>query len=146
MKNKKILIVGLILVIILFTFVLVLKIIKTKNNEHVIDELSLTDSHTVSNILFDNIEYIYEEGITTVKMKATNNNKETIVLGRYVIKVYDENDNYLDSFTPTSNYKLKQNETLELEFFLEKDLSIAHHLEIDLPNLEFMKRETGEEE
>ena len=141
-KKQKILLVILGILIVL---VIALVIIKNTAKEEkakveiVNENEGVISSKEVSNVVFDNIKYVYDGEKTVVNLDIFNFNEKKIKIGLFIVNVYDENNKLLDTFAPVCNKIIEVEERKSLEFSLEKDLSKAYRLEFELPNLELIE-------
>lgn len=149
-SNRKILFVILGILLITFVGLIVLKVtnssdennnVDNKREEVVNQSAGVISRKEVSNVVFDNISYVYDGEKTTVKLEITNNNDKSIKLGLFIVNVYDENNEIMDTFAPVSKNVIAVGEKKELEFSLDKDLSQAERIEFELPNLEIVEEE-----
>ena len=149
-SNRKILFVILGILLITFVGLIVLKVtnssdennnVDNKREEVVNQSAGVISRKEVSNVVFDNISYVDDGEKTTVKLEITNNNDKSIKLGLFIVNVYDENNEIMDTFAPVSKNVIAVGEKKELEFSLDKDLSQAERIEFELPNLEFIEEE-----
>lgn len=115
--------------------------VDNKREEVVNQSAGVISRKEVSNVVFDNISYVYDGEKTTVKLEITNNNDKSIKLGLFIVNVYDKNNEIMDTFAPVSKNVIAVGEKKELEFSLDKDLSQAERIEFELPNLEFIEEE-----
>ena len=149
-SNRKILFVILGILLIAFVGLIVLKVtnssdennnVDNKREEVVNQSAGVISRKEVSNVVFDNISYVYDGEKTTVKLEITNNNDKSIKLGLFIVNVYDKNNEIMDTFAPVSKNVIAVGEKKELEFSLDKDLSQAERIEFELPNLEIVEEE-----
>ena len=149
-SNRKILFAILGILLIAFVGLIVLKVtnssdennnVDNKREEVVNQSAGVISRKEVSNVVFDNISYVYDGEKTTVKLEITNNNDKSIKLGLFIVNVYDENNEIMDTFAPVSKNVIAVGEKKELEFSLDKDLSQAERIEFELPNLEIVEEE-----
>lgn len=148
--NRKTLFVILGILLIAFVGLIVLKVtnssdennnVDNKREEVVNQSAGVISRKEVSNVVFDNISYVYNGEKTTVNLEIINNNDKTIKLGLFIVNVYDENNEIMDTFAPVSKAEISVGKKQELEFSLDKDLSQAERIEFELPNLEFVEEE-----
>lgn len=112
-----------------------------ENNNGIIENTNkdVISDKEVSNILFSDIKYTYDGVRTRVTLTITNNNDKSVLIGDFIVKVYDKNNNYIDEFTPSVSYVLPKNESGDIGFSIKEDLIEVYKLEIELPNLEFVE-------
>ena len=139
-KKYKILVViiGIVLSVLIIIF-LVNKNSNNINNENTIN--NLLDSKEVSNIVFTNIKYKYEDGLTIISMKMFNKNDKTVKLGEFIVNVYDKDNNLLGTLNPNLSDTIEKNKSNEIEFSKKEKYDNAYSLEIELPNLELLDSE-----
>ena len=139
-KKYKILIViiGIVLSVLIIIF-LVNKNSNNINNENTIN--NLLASKEVSNIVFTNIKYKYEDGLTIISMKMFNKNDKTVKLGEFIVNVYDKDNNLLGTLNPNLSDTIEKNKSNEIEFSKKEKYDNAYSLEIELPNLELLDSE-----
>lgn len=139
-KKYKILVViiGIVLSVLIIIF-LVNKNSNNINNENTIN--NLLASKEVSNIVFTNIKYKYEDGLTIISMKMFNKNDKTVKLGEFIVNVYDKDNNLLGTLNPNLSDKIEKNKSNEIEFSKKEKYDNAYSLEIELPNLELLDSE-----
>ena len=138
-QTKKIFIsIGVVLVLL----VVLLVILKLTNNDSnkIIENTNegVIKSRVVDNVLFDDIKYTYDGEKTLVELSITNNNDKSIKIGVFTAKVYDKNNELINTFVPVCDSEIKQGEKKELKFSIKSDLSNAYTMEIELPNMEFV--------
>lgn len=145
MKKRNIILIACLIILIILGTIL-FENFKDKNNnvddnkENQIKEnknLGVVSKKSVSNLVFDNIKYIYDGEYTIVYMEITNNNDKGVYLREFVVKVYDKNNELLGEFNPNPDYLIESGKTNDLEFFTKRDLSSAFRMEIELPQLEY---------
>lgn len=139
-KKYKILVViiGIVLSVLIIIF-LVNKNSNNINNENTIN--NLLASKEVSNIVFTNIKYKYEDGLTIISMKMFNKNDKTVKLGEFIVNVYDKDNNLLGTLNPNLSDTIEKNKSNEIEFSKKEKYDNAYSLEIELPNLELLDSE-----
>ena len=139
-KKYKILVViiGIVLSVLIIIF-LVNKNSNNKDNENTIN--NLLASKEVSNIVFTNIKYKYEDGLTIISMKMFNKNDKTVKLGEFIVNVYDKDNNLLGTLNPNLSDTIEKNKSNEIEFSKKEKYDNAYSLEIELPNLELLDSE-----
>lgn len=139
-KKYKILVViiGIVLSVLIIIF-LVNKNSNNINNENTIN--NLLASKEVSNIVFTNIKYKYEDGLTIISMKMFNKNDKTVKLGEFIVNVYDKDNNLLGTLNPNLSDTIEKNKSNEIEFSKKEKYDNAYFLEIELPNLELLDSE-----
>ena len=139
-KKYKILVViiGIVLSVLIIIF-LVNKNSNNINNENTIN--NLLASKEVSNIVFTNIKYKYEDDLTIISMKMFNKNDKTVKLGEFIVNVYDKDNNLLGTLNPNLSDTIEKNKSNEIEFSKKEKYDNAYSLEIELPNLELLDSE-----
>ncbi len=139
-KKYKILVViiGIVLSVLIIIF-LVNKNSNNINNENTIN--NILASKEVSNIVFTNIKYKYEDGLTIISMKMFNKNDKTVKLGEFIVNVYDKDNNLLGTLNPNLSDTIEKNKSNEIEFSKKEKYDNAYSLEIELPNLELLDSE-----
>lgn len=140
-KEKLILIVCLVILFLFVSIVIFVKLNNSNSNNNDIFENKNKDvvsDKEVSNILFSNIKYKYDGTGTEVSMKITNKNDKIVKIGEMNIKIFDESKVFIGEFNPFVIYDLYPDRSGEITFSIEKNLSEAFSLEIELPNLEFI--------
>lgn len=139
-KKYKILIViiGIVLCVLTVIF-LVNKKNNSINNENTINNLLI--SKEVSNIVFTNIKYKYEDDLTVISMKMFNKNDKSVKLGEFIVNVYDKDNNLLGTLNPHLSVIIEKNKSNEIEFSKKEKYENAYSLEIELPNLELLDSE-----
>ena len=139
-KKYKILVViiGIVLCALVYIFFV------NKKNDNVDNENfdnNLLASKEVSNIVFTNIKYKYEDGLTIISMKMFNKNDKTVKLGEFIVNVYDKDNNLLGTLNPNLSDTIEKNKSDEIEFSKKEKYENAYPLEIELPNLELLDSE-----
>lgn len=139
-KKYKILVViiGIVLCALVYIFFV------NKKNDNVDNENfdnNLLASKEVSNIVFTNIKYKYEDGLTIISMKMFNKNDKTVKLGEFIVNVYDKDNNLLGTLNPNLSDTIEKNKSDEIEFSKKEKYENAYSLEIELPNLELLDSE-----
>ncbi len=139
-KKYKILVViiGIVLCALVYIFFV------NKKNDNVDNENfdnNLLASKEVSNIVFTNIKYKYEVGLTIISMKMFNKNDKTVKLGEFIVNVYDKDNNLLGTLNPNLSDTIEKNKSDEIEFSKKEKYENAYSLEIELPNLELLDSE-----
>jgi len=142
MKKRNFLII--ILVCLFLTFITVLITVKLYQNNinkdnNLITTGEVTKEKEVSNILFSNIKYTYNNNITEVSLNITNKNNYKVKISNFIINVYNKKNELIGSFEPFCRYEFNSNETIEFSFSTNQDLSSAYYLEYKLPELEMIK-------
>lgn len=139
-KKYKILVViiGIVLCVLTVIF-LVNKKNNNMDNGNPIN--NLLASKEVSNIVFTNIKYKYEDGLTIISMKMFNKNDKTVKLGEFIVNVYDKDNNLLGTLNPNLSDTIEKNKSNEIEFSKKEKYDNAYSLEIELPNLELLDSE-----
>lgn len=144
MKNKKnLLITILIITIIFFIGLITVIIVKNKDSKNnVYNNLNeqVISTKEVSNIVFTNIKYEYKDNMTIVSMKILNKNDKTVKLNNFIVNVYDENKNIIGTFNPYVSGEIESNKSNDIGFSIKEDYSKANSIEIELPELEFIER------
>lgn len=139
-KKYKILVViiGIVLSVLIIIFLV------NKNSNNINDENTINNilaSKEVSNIVFTNIKYKYEDGLTIISMKMFNKNDKTVKLGEFIVNVYDKDNNLLGTLNPNLSDTIEKNKSNEIEFSKKEKYDNAYSLEIELPNLELLDSE-----
>jgi len=93
MKKRNFLII--ILVCLFLTFITVLITVKLYQNNinkdnNLITTGEVTKEKEVSNILFSNIKYTYNNNITEVSLNITNKNNYKVKISNFIINVYNK--------------------------------------------------------
>ena len=143
-KKQKILLIILIVAVIAAVALIIIKNTanEPKKQEEVINKNeNVISSKEVSGVLFENIKYVYDGKNTTINLDISNFNETKVKLGLFIVNVYDENDKLMDTFAPVSNSIIGVEESISLEFSLDKNLSKANRIEFELPNLEVIEEE-----
>lgn len=137
-KKKKIIISIVICVLLLILLFVVLGL--TNDKKIIInDNDGVVSRKIVSNIVFDDINYVYDGEKTSVSITIVNQNEQSVKIGVFTAKIYDNGGNLINTFVPVCNDVLSYNEEKKVEFFIKSDLSYAYNMEIELPNLEFLE-------
>lgn len=137
-KKKKIIISIVICVLLLILLFVVLGL--TNDKKIIInDNDGVVSRKVVSNIVFDDIDYVYDGEKTSVSITIVNQNEQSVKIGVFTAKIYDKGGNLINTFVPVCNDVLSYNEEKKVEFFIKSDLSYAYNMEIELPNLEFLE-------
>lgn len=139
-KKYKILVV--IIGIVLSVLIIIFLVNKKNNNMDNGNPINnLLASKEVSNIVFTNIKYKYEDGLTIISMKMFNKNDKTVKLGEFIVNVYDKDNNLLGTLNPNLSDTIEKNKSNEIEFSKKEKYDNAYSLEIELPNLELLDSE-----
>ncbi len=112
-KKYKILVViiGIVLSVLIIIFLV------NKNSNNINDENTINNilaSKEVSNIVFTNIKYKYEDGLTIISMKMFNKNDKTVKLGEFIVNVYDKDNNLLGRLNPNLSDTIEKNKSNEI--------------------------------
>lgn len=140
-KKYKILVVIIVVVLCALVYIF---LVNKKNDNNITEETNnnnLSISKEVSNIVFTNIKYKYEDGLTIISMKMFNKNDKTVKLGEFIVNVYDKDNNLLGTLNPNLSDKIEKNKSNEIEFSKKEKYDNAYSLEIELPNLELLDSE-----
>lgn len=109
------------------------KVITNTNKDVISDKV-------ISNLIFTDIKYTYDFKETKVFMNIINNNTESVKISRFIIKIYNEKNELVETLNPVYNNIIKPNSDINnFMVTIEKDLSNAYKIEIELPELEFIK-------
>lgn len=139
-KKYKILVVIIVVVLCALVYIFFVN----KKNDNVDNENfdnNLLLSKEVSNIVFTNIKYKYEDDLTVISMKMFNKNDKSVKLGEFIVNVYDKDNNLLGTLNPYFSKEIEKNKSDEIEFSKKEKYDNAYSLEIELPNLELLDSE-----
>lgn len=139
-KKYKILVVIIVVVLCALVYIFFVN----KKNDNVDNENfdnNLLLSKEVSNIVFTNIKYKYEDDLTVISMKMFNKNDKSVKLGEFIVNVYDKDNNLLGTLNPYFSKEIEKNKSDEIEFSKKEKYENAYSLEIELPNLELLDSE-----
>ena len=143
-RNKKQLILGIIMALIVIIIAIVFVVFNVKKEEDtpktdtpVIEPGSnFQDSYEVNGIVFSDIEYFYQYDQTYITFKITNNNDTAYSLGVYGIEAKDKDGNVLFTFTDIYEGELAPKETVDRElstlgnFTSATDLKFIDYVEV----------------
>ena len=145
--KKKNLIVLIILIIAIISLIVVSIIYfnskntsKENNNENIIENTNenVISDKEINNISFKDIKYTYDGESTMVTLEITNNYETPVIIGEYIAKVYDKDNNEIMTFKPIFNTKIKEKSTVYTSFMMKGNYIDAYSMEIELPNLEVL--------
>ena len=110
------------------------------NNENIIENTNenVIADKEVNNISFKDIKYTYDGESTMVTLEITNNYETPVIIGEYIAKVYDKDNNEIMTFNPSFDTKIKEKSTVYTSFMMKGNYIDAYSMEIELPNLEVL--------
>lgn len=80
-------------------------------------------------------KFYYQDSYTTVNLIITNNNNIAINIGRYIVYVYDKNDNLIGMFNPTLDTNIPANSSTNQMFSVNDDLRKADKIDYEFNNV-----------
>ena len=147
MKKKNLIVLIILIVAIISLIVVSIIYINSRstnnnshNNENIIENTNenVIADKEVNNISFKDIKYTYDGESTMVTLEITNNYETPVIIGEYIAKVYDKDNNEIMTFNPIFDTKIKEKSTVYTSFMMKGNYIDAYSMEIELPNLEVL--------
>lgn len=147
-KKNKILVIILVLLILLGISIVLLVLTNNKqenissSNKNLLINKTIIEDIQVDNIIFSNIKYTFDNTNTTITFDITNKSESDVTLNHFIINIYDELDNLINSFHPVYKNSLRPKETLrEFKVYVPIDLSKGSKIIIELLEIEKEEKE-----